>query len=73
LAKKGRVPLKDYLSCRVRYFCDGAVFGSRGFVDAIFRQYRERFGETRKTGARRLRGVQERLCALRDLQKGVFG
>jgi hypothetical protein len=41
------------LRCRVRYFTDGAVIGSRGFVDEVFRMCRERFGGTRKDGARK--------------------
>ena len=74
LQAKGRLPVAEYLRCRVRYFCDGAVFGGREFVEGIFRAYRDRFGPRRKTGARRLRGLAERgLFALRDLQKGVFG
>jgi REP element-mobilizing transposase RayT len=73
LAKNGRVPLADYLRCRVRYFCDGAVFGSKEFVDDLFQSQRQRFGANRQTGARRLRGLQERLYALRDLQLRVFG
>jgi REP element-mobilizing transposase RayT len=73
LAKKGRVALSDYLGCRVRYFCDGAVFGSREFVDDVFRQYRARFGENRRTGARRMRGLEPPFYALRDLQVRVFG
>jgi hypothetical protein len=74
LKAKGRLPMAEYLRCRVRYFCDGAVFGSREFVDGVFQAYRERFGPKRKTGARRMRGLaEEALYALRDLQKGVFG
>jgi hypothetical protein len=66
--------MAEYLRCRVRYFCDGAVLGSREFVEEIFRGYRERFGPRRKTGARRMRGLaEEALYALRDLRKGVFG
>ena len=41
---------------RVRYFSDGAVIGSRGFVNEVFRSARERFGARRKDGARRMRG-----------------
>jgi len=73
LTAKGRLPLSEYLKCRVRYFCDGAVFGSREFVDGIFFAYRGSFGAKRKDGARRLRGVQEKLYALRDLKTGLFG
>jgi putative transposase len=41
---------------RVRYFTDGAVIGSKGFVNEVFRSARERFSAGRKDGARRLRG-----------------
>jgi hypothetical protein len=59
----------------VRYFSDGAVFGSREFVEGIFKAYRKRYGAKRKTGARRLKGLQaeDELFALRDLQVDVFG
>ncbi len=43
--------------CRVRYFTDGAVIGSKAFVDGVFRVSRERFGPKRKDGARKLRGL----------------
>ncbi len=58
--------------CRVRYFTDGAVIGSRGFVDGIFRRARERFGAKREDGARRPRGalgeLKGDLWSLRDLK-----
>ena len=77
LAAKGRLPLGEYLRCRVRYFRDGAVLGGKEFVETIFRAYRERFGPKRKDGARRLRGVEDpkegRLFCLRDLKSRVFG
>jgi REP element-mobilizing transposase RayT len=74
LAEKGRLPTAEYLKCRVRYFCDGAVFGSREFVESIFQSSRERFGVKRKTGARALRGMQEGgLFAARALRLNVFG
>ena len=44
------------LRCRVRYFTDGAVIGSKGFVNEAFAEARERFSERRKDGARRMRG-----------------
>ncbi len=73
VAAKGRLPRRDYLRLRVRYFVDGAVFGSRQFVDEIFDRHRERFGPKRKSGARRLRGYAGKLYALRGLRVGVFG
>jgi hypothetical protein len=44
------------LRCRVRYFTDGAVIGSKTFVNEALAAARERFTEKRKDGARRLRG-----------------
>jgi len=44
------------LRCRVRYFTDGAVIGSKAFVNEVFTSARERFSGKRKDGARRMRG-----------------
>jgi hypothetical protein len=41
---------------RVRYFTDGAVIGSKVFVNEAFAAARSRFGPRRKDGARKLRG-----------------
>ena len=35
--------LKVTATCRVRYFADGAVIGSKGFVNDVFEGARERF------------------------------
>jgi hypothetical protein len=63
------------LRCRVRYFTDGVVLGSREFVDGVFRAYQQRFGPRRTSGARKLRGnaaaVAGVLWAVRDLRKGI--
>jgi hypothetical protein len=63
------------LRCRVRYFTDGAVIGSRAFVDEVFRETRERFGPKRKTGARKLRGAGSAAAGMiwsaRDLRKEI--
>jgi REP element-mobilizing transposase RayT len=63
------------LRCRVRYFTDGAVIGSREFVNEAFASARERFGAKRKDGARKLKGdsaaASGRLWSLRDLRKGI--
>jgi REP element-mobilizing transposase RayT len=74
LTSKGKLPLSEYLRCRVRYFCDGAVFGGQEYVEGIFKEHRNRFGLKRKTGARRMRGLQDApLYTLRALRVGVFG
>jgi putative transposase len=43
--------VSQMLRYRLRYFTDGAVIGSRAFVDQVFKESRERFGSKRKTGA----------------------
>jgi putative transposase len=47
------------LRCRVRYFTDGAVIGSKAFVNEAFAGARERFTVKCKDGARRMRGSGE--------------
>ena len=75
LRRNRDVALGKMLRCRVRYFTDGAVIGSRGFVDEVFRLCRDRFGENRKDGARKLRGsgvaAAGTLWSARDLHKGI--
>ena len=71
LRQGGDVALGKLLRCRIRYFTDGVVIGSRGFVDEVFARTRERFGPRRKDGARKVRGAEGQLWSLRDLRKGV--
>jgi len=64
------------LRCRIRYFTDGAVIGSKEFVNEAFTRARDRFGSKRKDGARKLRGgdavaAAGMLWSLRDLRKGI--
>jgi hypothetical protein len=77
-SKENETVLKDLgmakmLRCRVRYFTDGAVIGSKEFVNEAFAGARERFGPKRKDGARKLRGgasaMAGTLWSLRDLRK----
>lgn len=62
------------ISQKVRYFRDGAVLGSRRFVDDFFEKRREAFSQRRKDGARRARGSLNELAgevwSLRDLKGG---
>jgi putative transposase len=75
LAAGRDVALRKMLRWKVRYFTDGAAVGSRAFVDGLFEQCRERFGEKRKTGARKMRGraagAAELLWTARDLRMGM--
>ena len=56
-------------------FTDGAVIGSKEFVNEAFTSARDRFGAKRKDGARRMRGSGQPaagvLWSLRDLRVRV--
>ena len=72
-AAGGKLTQAQLLRCRVRYFTDGLVIGSKAFVEDYFETARQSFGSKRKTGARRIRGVEaEGLCAFRDLRKSAI-
>lgn len=79
-SKDNETTLKDLgmakmLRCRIRYFTDGAVIGSKEFVNEAFASARERFGPKRKDGARTMKGegatAGRALWSLRDLRKGI--
>jgi putative transposase len=67
--------LATMLRCRIRYFTDGAVIGSKAFVNEAFTGARYRFGAKRKDGARALKGsgsgAKGVLWSARDLRVGV--
>ena len=71
----GRLPLSVYLRMRVRYFTDGAVLGTQAFVESVFQARRERFSPLRRTGSRRLGGLEHDspLRVARALAKNAFG
>jgi hypothetical protein len=75
LKREGVLTMGQVLRLRVRYFSDGVVLGSRNYVNGIFAEYRDRFGPRRRSGARRLRGLEALgdLATLRDLQVDVVG
>jgi putative transposase len=71
----GDLGMARMLRCRVRYFTDGAVIGSREFVNEAFAHARERFTEKRKDGARAMRGsgraAKGLLWSIRDLRTDI--
>lgn len=78
--KDNETALKDLgmakmLHCRIRYFTDGAVIGSKEFVNEAFASARDRFGPKRKDGARKMKGdaaaANRALWSLRDLRKAI--
>jgi putative transposase len=71
-AAGGKLSFGQMLRIKVNYFTRGGIFGTAGFINGVFESVRERFGKNRKTGARKLRGVEAGdLRVLRDLQKGI--
>ena len=74
LAEGGELPRSEYLKLRIRYLVDGAVLGSRDYVDSVFQRHRGWFGARRTSGARPVRGLSGlALCCLRDLRVRVAG
>jgi hypothetical protein len=50
---------------------DGTAIGTREFLEEVFRAAPERFGPRRRSGARKIRGCDTPLRALRDLRDGI--
>ena len=70
----GRLTIQAAIRKRVRYFSDGAILGSREFVDTVFARERKRLGIKRKTGAREMKDADwPGLHVLRNLQKNRIG
>jgi hypothetical protein len=75
VAAGGRLPLSDALRCRVKYFTEGAVLGSKAFVQAHLAAYRLRTGRRRSTPARSLPPLADcgDLAALRGVRGPAIG
>lgn len=71
----GKLPLSAVLRCRVRYFSDGAVLGSKAFVEVHLERYRERTGRRLRTTVRSLPTVTDwgEIASLRALRGGGLG
>lgn len=71
-ASKGDLAISKVIQHRIRYFSDGVVIGSKGFVDSFFHKSKHRFGPNRTTGARKPRGalspLKNQLTTIRDFQ-----
>lgn len=66
LAARGKVSLPEYLQMRVRYFADGAVLGTREYVDGALQALRSRWGSDENNGALAHRSSRAKAaCALR--------
>jgi hypothetical protein len=66
----GKLPLATILRCRVRYFSDGAVLGSRAFVAMQLSRLRARAGPGERTAPRLLPNLTDwgELAILRKLR-----
>ncbi|NCD34503.1 MAG: transposase [Spartobacteria bacterium] len=64
--KSSRYPVPQLLA-RCRYFTDGQVLGSSGFVEAFFEEHRDYFGPRRRVGRRRVKGGWPTMYAIRDV------
>lgn len=75
LAQGGRLPLATVLRCRVRYFNDGAVLGSRAFVALHLAAYGARTGRRQGMDVRPLPPIADwgDLATLRGLRRRAFG
>jgi len=69
LACGGKLSERQMLRHRVRHFTEGLVVGGESFVEGVFAAARGYFGARRRTGARRIRGVETELRAMKNLRK----
>ena len=69
----GELELSDILRCKIRYLTDGMAIGSSEFLQEVFEENRQRFGESRQTAGRTMKGSSwNGLQTLRGLQRKVF-
>ena len=75
LKSGGKLPLATVLRCRVRYFTDGAVLGTKAFVETHLAAYRQKTGRRQRTAPRPLPAVTDwgELATLRGLRKSAVG
>ena len=72
--RKGKLSRAALLRCRVRYFSDGLVLGTKSYVDGVFEAYRGQFGPKRTSGARALHeDAQGSLFTARQLAVRTVG
>lgn len=71
----GKLPLAEVLRCRLRFFGDGAVLGSKAFVAVQLAAYRKRMGLRLQSEPHALIPFAEwgDLTTLRKLRGSVFG
>ena len=79
MEKNGKLSRAELLRCKTRYFTDGAVIGSKSFVNEFFARVKDGLAGDRQVGAKPMRRVKRikggggALYSYRDLQKDVYG
>ena len=75
MEQKGTLPLPSVLLCRVRYFTDGAVLGSKAFVAGQLARYQRQTGRRKRIAPSALPSLTEwtDIVAMRGLRKNIFG
>ncbi len=69
----GKLTFGQALRCRVRYFTDGVVLGTREYVEEVFKRHRNHFGAKRKCGAQPMAGAEwGGLHTVRRLRRAVI-
>jgi len=75
LRQGGRLPLSEVLRCRVRYFSDGAVLGSKAFVALQLARYGQHSGHLQRPAPIAVPTVTDwgELTTLRRLRRDAIG
>ena len=73
----GKIPFNEVMLYRIRYFTDGVIIGSAGFINRLNEKYQSKLSSPdskRTTGARPMRGAEwGGLMSLRDLRLNPIG
>src|SRR5246127_3170015 len=71
--QNGELPLPQRLLCRIRYFTDGVILGSQGFVESHFGRLKQKLGYRRHRAATCLAALgSPGLWVFRDLRVRAF-
>jgi len=72
--EKGELSLQEQLRCKIRYFSDGVILGSRAFVESHRQRLKEKLGYKRKSGPTALKILgPAALWVFRNLRVRTFG
>ena len=72
--ENGELSLQERLRCRIRYFSDGVILGSRSFVESHCQRLKQKIGYKHKSGPTALKTLgQATLWVFRNLRVRTFG